>query len=524
LHSPAESAESAGMKADLTALPTHPVGEQPSVEEWSAVADTFGGRVHVEWDADEPVTPLGQLPFFIEYLKQGGLFDGWVADCPLSFCSPNAPRKRDVLGTLLLSVLAGHRRYAHITALRSDAVNPPLLGMRKVVSEDAVRRALAKMDESEGLAWLQAHFDYCVLPLLNEPWVLDVDSTIKPLYGEQEGAVVSYNPHKPGRPSHCYHTYMISNLRLVLSVDVQPGDQHKPKHAAEGLWSLLDRLGRTRWPALLRGDAEWGNEPVMSRAEREGLPYLFRLRTTTNVKRALEKAMAEHDWTDAGQGWQGKETTLRLMGWSRQRRVILLRRKLNSPLAVVDRSHPELPLLSFAEVGDKREVWEYAALVTSLDSEILTLGQLYRDRADCENAFDELKNQWGWGGFTTQDLKRCRLLARSVGLIYNWWSLFVRLADPEHHREAITSRPLLLQAIARQTRHAGQTKLTISSTHGEQYKARRAYLRIASFFAALRQKAEQLDPVQRWYHILSEALRRFLKGRQLVPPARLEPA
>jgi hypothetical protein len=34
--------------------------------------------------------------------------------------------------------------------------------MRKVVSEDAVRRALAKMDESEGLAWLQAHFDYCL--------------------------------------------------------------------------------------------------------------------------------------------------------------------------------------------------------------------------------------------------------------------------------------------------------------------------------------------------------------------------
>ncbi|MBV8094462.1 MAG: hypothetical protein JOY71_09150 [Acetobacteraceae bacterium] len=39
---------------------------------------------------------------------------------------------------------------------------------------------------------------------------------------------------------------------------------------------------------------------------------------------------------------------------------------------------------------------------------------------------------------TTQDLKRCRLLARSIGLIYNWWSLFVRLADPEHYREAIT--------------------------------------------------------------------------------------
>src|SRR5437764_6932993 len=106
----------------------------------------------------------------------------------------------------------------------------------------------------------------------------------------------------------------------------------------------------------------------------------------------------------------------------------------------------------------------------------------------------------------------------------HWWSLFVRLADPDHRREAITSRPLLLQAIARQTRHAGQVTLTISSAHGEQRKARRAYVRIAGFFAQLRRTAEQMDPVQRWYRILSEALRRFLHGRQLIPPARLEPA
>ena len=134
--------------------------------------------------------------------------------------------------------------------------------------------------------------------------------------------------------------------------------------------------------------------------------------------------------------------------------------------------------------------------VTSLDREILTLGQLYRDRADCENVFDELKNQWGWGGFTTQDLTRCRLLAGMVALIYNWWSLFVRLADPEHHREAITSRPLLLSAIARKTQHAGQVTLTISSTHGLRDKARHAYVRIAGFLGGLRQTREQLNPLE----------------------------
>jgi hypothetical protein len=63
---------------------------------------------------------------------------------------------------------------------------------------------------------------------------------------------------------------------------------------------------------------------VMAEAERRGVLYLFRLRLTTKVRGALKRAMRAMDWTDAGQGRQGKETDLRLMGWSRQRRIILL--------------------------------------------------------------------------------------------------------------------------------------------------------------------------------------------------------
>jgi hypothetical protein len=503
---------------------SHPTGEQPPVEEPSAVADTFAGRVHVEWDATAPVTPFGQLPFFIDFLKQGNLFDPWVADCPLyltartlranaTFWAPCCFPCWPVTGGILTS-----RRCA------CDPVNPPLLGMRKVVSEDSVRRNLEKIADEPGRVWLQNHLDYCTAPLLGEPWILDVDSTVKPLYGHQEGAKAGYNPRKPGRPSHSYHTYMLANLRLVLRVDVLPGDEHNVKHATDGLWDLVDHLGPARRPALLRGDNAWGIEAVMARAEQEKLAYLFRLRMTANVRRAMQRAMRESEWTDAGQGWQGKETSLGLIGWSRHRRIVLLRRKLNRDLALTDRNDRGQELLSFIEVGPDKEIWEYGALVTSLDAEILTLGQLYRDRADCENAFDELKNQWGWGGFTTQDLTRCRLLAGTVALVYNWWNLFVRLADPDHHREAITTRPLLLSAIARQTQHAGQTTLTISSMHAARDKARDAYRRIAGFLAALRQNAEQLDPLRRWYRILSEALRHFLKGRQLQPPVRLNPA
>jgi hypothetical protein len=38
--------------------------------------------------------------------------------------------------------------------------------------------------------------------------------------------------------------------------------------------------------------------------------------------------------------------------------------------------------------------YEHAVLVTNTGYEMLGLGQRYRDRADAENAFDELKNHW----------------------------------------------------------------------------------------------------------------------------------
>ena len=127
--------------------------------------DTFGGRVHVEWDPQAAVTPLGQVPFFTEFLQVSGLFDPGVASCPLVLTSPNAPSPRDVLGTALLSILAGHQRYAHISALRGDTINPPLLGRRAVVSEDWVRRNFGQLDETAGVPWLQDHLDDWVAPL-----------------------------------------------------------------------------------------------------------------------------------------------------------------------------------------------------------------------------------------------------------------------------------------------------------------------------------------------------------------------
>ncbi len=69
---------------------------------------------------------------------------------------------RDVVVPVLLSVLSGPHRYAHVSALRNDRINPPLLAMERVVSEDSLRKTLAKgpnqaAAEAAVAAWQQQH-------------------------------------------------------------------------------------------------------------------------------------------------------------------------------------------------------------------------------------------------------------------------------------------------------------------------------------------------------------------------------
>jgi hypothetical protein len=515
--------------SDETALiKVHPQGEpQKAGNEPSETAlslDTFAGKIQLKWAPDAEVSSLGQMPFFIEFLKTSGLFENWVKDCPLHYTSPNAPQKRDVLGTILLSVLAGHWRYAHISALRSDGVNPELLGMTKVASEDSVRRALLALQEEESASWLKQHLKASYEPLLEEPWALDVDTTVKPLYGHQEDAKVGYNPQKPGRPSHAYHSYFIANLRMVLDVEVQAGNQTAASFAQPELWSFLDGTPQSSHPSFLRGDCQWGNERAMKGAEERELGYLFKLKQSPNVKKLIGKLFGNDQWVNAGQKWQGLATELQLSGWTQKRRVVVLRRPLregvadekNSPKKAAKQLTLDLP-----EATHQGVLYEYAVLVTSMQDEVLAIAQHYRDRGDSENNFDELKNQWGWAGFTTHDRKRCQVMARVTALIYNWWTIFMRLGIPEKHAEAITSRPLALHGIARRTRHANQTTVEVTSTHSKAQVIAEALTKVSGFLKRIKATAEQLAQPERWRLILSAAFQHFLGGRVLGSTSRL---
>jgi hypothetical protein len=486
-------------------IPAHPQGEDFSALGSStddallpAVAvDTVGRRFRVEWDPQAPVTPLGHLVFFCQFLAAGGLYSKWVAECPLRYSSPNAPSLKDLLGTWVLASLSGAWRYAHVTALRGDRVNPQGLGMEKVVSEDSLRRAFQDQDGTQMAAWQTEALLRTYAPALEQPWIADLDVTVKPIYGHQEGAELGYNPHKPGRPSHAYHTVFLRTLRVALDVEVRSGKEHACLHGLSNLWRVWDRLSPGQRPWLVCGDANYGNQRLMAQCEERGQKYLFRQRSTQGVGQLVRWLEGQGGWQPLTEGWAGAEGQLQLTGWTRKRRTVVLRRKRPDQSRVAS-----LALLADGGVEVvSGPVYDYVVLVTSLQENLLTLAHLYRQRADVENAYDELKNQRGWGGFTTRDLLRCQIAARMVALVYNWWNLFVRCAEPERAREAITSRPMLLHAVGRLVKSGGQTTLRLTSQHAQASHIQNMLSKLSLFLSGLITTAEQLKPEERWRRI-----------------------
>lgn len=210
--------------------------------------------------------------------------------------------------------------------------------------------------------------------------------------------------------------------------------------------------------------------------------YLFKLKLTANVKKAISNV----PWND----WQGKpneglvqlvELELKLNGWSEVRRVIVERtlKPLNAS-----------PQGSFWQQCKE----DFAAYVTNLtpeEADAFQIVGLYRQRADAENVFDELKNQWGFAGFCSQKAAVSQSSARMLLLIYNLWSLFVRVLKNEGgHTEAIKSRYELLLIAAKMVLSGRRkiVKLAVGSKFASFLK--QAYKRLEQW---LSQTAPQLN-------------------------------
>ena len=155
-----------------------------------------------------------------------------------------------MLGTTMLSVLAGHKRYAHITALRNDGVLPELLGHE----EDRQRgrgaprpsRRSRRKRAGHGCSAISIIARRRCLPSRGfSTWTRRSSRST----AIRKGPCLATTQEAGAAAAMSTTAYTMAGLRLVLDVDVRAGNEHASKHAAPGLWALLDRIP----PRLLAG-------------------------------------------------------------------------------------------------------------------------------------------------------------------------------------------------------------------------------------------------------------------------------
>ena len=130
----------------------------------------------------------------------------------------------------------------------------------------------------------------------------------------------------------------------------------------------------------MRGDIGFGNDGYLCGCEVRELPHLFKVKMSKNIQKLIIKLATcrTSAWQPASGGWDVIETQLKLTGWSRARRIVVMRRPVSTK-GVRPRHEPDW--FSRPMAGDPQQEMEYAALVCSADQVLDSMPKLYAERA-----------------------------------------------------------------------------------------------------------------------------------------------
>lgn len=319
---------------------------------------------------------------------------------------------------MLFQIIAAYFQDSHADALRNDPVLTAAIDKPALASQPTLSRFFNRMDEAS-LAQLEE-----ILKILRkraytiqrpEHVIFDLDTTLFPVYGKQEGGAFNFHYQADGyHPLVCFDG-MTGDL---LKAELRPGAMYCCNGAAAFMKPLMEEY-LTNYPEtalFLRGDAGFASDELYSLCETHGTSYAIRMKVNPVLKKLASELDSElYDLTQQDTISYAAvygEFEYRAKPWDYPRRIVC---KIEKP---------------YGEM-----IHMYTFVVTNMDSSPEDLIRFYCKRGLMENFIKECKN-----GFDMSYVSSSKQIVNANrvqihALAYNLFNWFRRLALPEKLRK-----------------------------------------------------------------------------------------
>jgi hypothetical protein len=324
-----------------------------------------------------------------------------------------------ILQYLIIGWLLGCERVFHFKSLQADALVSHALGGRlphhSLLNKELLRLGNVHQELVSQIRELNRDI---LIPALPQSLILDLDSTVETVYGNQQGAAVGVNSHKRGRKS--YHPLLVyeGQSRMLVNAQLRSGNTSSSTDVLSFAKQTLDLLSKQN-VKYVRFDKGFGGEDFYAFWESRQIGYVGKLKWTSRLEQQVQAC--EH-WTRfVDDDWiiEGLIICYRATTWAKTRRVAVIRK-----MQCYDGDHPqfELDLL-----------WQYEAMVTTEAWEAIDVWRFYNQRCCMENYIKEGKN-----GFAIHRIPTQSFAANEIDLLlklmaYNLFERFkLQCCDPIH--------------------------------------------------------------------------------------------
>lgn len=319
---------------------------------------------------------------------------------------------------LIYPIILGLERIEITTLLGHNGVFQLLTGLKNFPKPTTLRRFLVRGSENllPQLVGLHHRLRKYFLDQIvrDKKLIIDLDSTVCTLWGNQEGAIRGYNPgHRNKKSYHPLFCFEANSGQSMFGL-LRKGNVYTSTGSHEQLSELFERYSYQDYTMRFRGDAGFYDKRIIALLSQNQVEFAI----VADMTGPLKHRVGTLRYKAVSDIYSFSELYYQPINWPKKYRYCVVRKKLpkekiaQSTLFTLDR-------------------YSYSAIVTNLTMTPKNVWRFYNSRVRCERNIRSLKEDYYLANVPTKHFAANELYLELLLLAYDLIKWFQRLCLPK---------------------------------------------------------------------------------------------